>query len=539
MGFPSWLGDAVFYEIYPQSFYDTNGDGIGDLPGVLAKLDYIQSLGATAIWLNPCFESPFQDAGYDISDFYKIAPRYGTNDDMKTLCREVHARGMKIVLDLVAGHTSIEHPWFKDACKGPGTKYSNYYIWTNGWGSPQGDYRFISGYGPRDGYYMINFFYCQPALNYGFLDPDPRPGFEWQLPVDHPDVQRVREELKNIMKFWLDLGCDGFRVDMASSLVRGNRAAEGIRDLWQYYRHWLDAEYPEAVLISEWSQPTQAVPAGFHIDFMVHFGQAGYNGLFRAEPERLGNGACPDFKRSFFDRCGLGDASEFFRNLTGNLKVTDGLGYVAVPTGNHDMGRIRAGRTLEELRAAYAFILLLPGVPFIYYGDEIGMNNVYGLGNKEGSYNRSAARTPMQWAPGAQGGFSSASPEQFYLPLDPAIDRPDVETQEKDPGSLLHFTRRMIALRHAHAALRSDGGFREVFCEIGRSPVVYERFCDGESFIVAVNPAGKSSSAQFALPNADRYRPVEVSQGTELKVLPGVVELTLPACGFAIYQREA
>src|ERR1700733_7523249 len=136
---PSWLSSAIFYEIYPQSFCDSNGDGIGDLPGVIEKLDYIQSLGCTAIWLNPCFVSPHGDAGYDVADFYKVGKRYGNNADLKRLFVEAHRRGMKVCLDLVAGHTSTDHPWFKESAKAKKNKYSNWYIWTdNGWKAPGG-----------------------------------------------------------------------------------------------------------------------------------------------------------------------------------------------------------------------------------------------------------------------------------------------------------------------------------------------------------------------------------------------------------------
>ncbi|MGC4005089.1 MAG: alpha-amylase family glycosyl hydrolase [Pirellulales bacterium] len=159
---PRWLEDAVFYQIYPQSFYDTNSDGIGDIPGIIAKLDYIQSIGVNALWLNPVFESPFADAGYDITDFYKVAPRYGTNKDLVRLFKESHRRGMRVCLDLVAGHTSIEHPWFKASAKPEQNKYSDWYIWTNTtW--ENGVPNVIRGFSDRDGGYVSNFFYCQPA----------------------------------------------------------------------------------------------------------------------------------------------------------------------------------------------------------------------------------------------------------------------------------------------------------------------------------------------------------------------------------------
>ncbi len=537
MSNPSWLKNAVFYEIYPQSFCDTNGDGIGDLPGVIEKLDYVKSLGATAIWLNPCFESPFQDAGYDVSDFYKVAPRYGTNADLEKLFAEAHKRGLKVILDLVAGHTSIEHPWFKDSCKGPGTEYSDWYIWTdNAVDDPPEKYRFLEGYGERNALFMYNFFYFQPALNYGFCDPDP--AYPWQKPATHPAVQKVRQELKNIMKFWLDMGCDGFRVDMAPSLIRGDKAEDGIKALWQEYRSWLEKEYPQAVLVSEWSLPPKAVDAGFHIDFMVHVRQRGYTQLFRLEKERVGSSVISGTGRSFFDLDGLGDATGFFTDLTGNLEATQGKGYVAVPTGNHDMGRIRGKRSLDELKVVHTFLLLLPGVPFIYYGDEIGMDNVYGAGNKEGGYSRSVARTPMQWTADEKGGFSKASPDKFYLPLDPAPDRPNVAEQEKDPQSLLNFTRELIALRHSSTALSADGNFRVLYAKQNQVPVIYERFDAESSYVIAVNPSGREVSAYFALPDADCYEMVLASGGAELLVTPGATKLILPPVGYAVYRKK-
>ena len=210
---PAWVDNAVFYQIYPQTFYDSNGDGIGDLQGIIEKLDYVKSLGVNAIWLNPFYESPFRDAGYDVTDFYKVAPRYGTNDDAKRLFDEVHKRGMHIIIDYVPSYTSIDHPWFKASCDPKPNKYTNWYVWTNHtWFPGMDKYKasFIQGYCERDGMFMNNFFWHQPALNYGYAHPDPEQ--PWQLPVDHPDVMALKEEMKNVMRFWLDMGCDGFRV---------------------------------------------------------------------------------------------------------------------------------------------------------------------------------------------------------------------------------------------------------------------------------------------------------------------------------------
>ena len=277
---PDWLEKAVFYEIYPQSFFDSNGDGIGDLPGILEKLEYLQYLGINAVWLNPCFASPFQDGGYDISDFYQVAPRYGSNDDLQRLFIEARRLGIRILLDLVPGHTSTENAWFKQSCKAERNEYSDWYIWTNSvwtWNAP--GVQTVIGYSERDGNYITNFFHFQPALNYGFANPDPNQ--PWQQPVDAPGPQAVRRELKNIMKFWLDQGASGFRVDMAGSLVKNDPDNQATARLWQEIRAWLDQEYPEAALVSEWSNPTVAIPAGFHMDFLLPFASQAYSALFQ------------------------------------------------------------------------------------------------------------------------------------------------------------------------------------------------------------------------------------------------------------------
>ena len=216
----SWLKDAVFYEIYPQSFCDTNGDGIGDIQGIISKLDYIKSVGCNALWINPWYDSPFVDAGYDVRDFKAIASRYGTMADAEELFKVAHEKGIHVLIDLVPGHTSEEHAWFVESGKGqPSEEYAHRYIWTEnafcrGDGMP-----FIGGEQPRDGTYIINFFKCQPALNYGWREiHEPN----WQHPIDSPAALATREALKDVMRFWMAKGADGFRVDMADSLVKND-----------------------------------------------------------------------------------------------------------------------------------------------------------------------------------------------------------------------------------------------------------------------------------------------------------------------------
>lgn len=484
---PEWLKAAVFYQIYPQSFCDSNGDGIGDLQGIISRLDYLSSLGVTALWLGPIFESPFGDAGYDITDFYKVAPRYGSNRDIEKLIREAHERGLKVCLDLVAGHTSNKHPWFVASAQVGRNRHSDWYVWTDSaWEGEEPNV--VRGHSDRDGGYLPNFFYFQPALNYGYIRPDPAK--KWQLPTTHPAVKAVREELRKIMKFWLDKGVDGFRVDMAASLVRGDPDGRGIRDLWSFYRQWLDRNYPEAVLIAEWCNPRKAIAAGFDIDFLIHFGECAYNAL-------LGTpwGDQPGTRELhgppvFFDAEGRGNIRRFLDSYLGHYNATKGRGYISLPTGNHDFPRHRRIRGERDLRVIYAMLFTMPGVPFIYYGDEIGMRYLENLPSKEGSYrNRTGSRTPMQWKKGRNLGFSTAPASKLYLPVDRSQDAPTVQEQESDADSLLNFTRRLLALRASHPALGNVGRFRTVHAAKGKYPFVYERSDGKKRFWVAVNPA--------------------------------------------------
>ena len=279
---PQWLNQATFYEIYPQSFADSNADGIGDIPGIIEHLDYLLQLGCNAIWLNPLYESPFRDAGYDISDYTKVAARYGTNDDLASLFEAAHARGMHVLLDLVPGHTSNEHPWFHQSATDSANLYDDRYIWTDNWIEGGDGLPFIGGTEARNGAYIVNFFAFQPALNYGFAHP--RKG--WQAPALGDEALRTCDAMLDVMRFWLDMGADGFRVDMADSLVKGDDDGKPytIRT-WQYMFGQLRREYPEAAFVSEWGRPDEAFEAGFDMDFYLDWrwdGVAnGYNMLLR------------------------------------------------------------------------------------------------------------------------------------------------------------------------------------------------------------------------------------------------------------------
>lgn len=493
---PQWLDTAVFYQIYPASFSDTDGDGIGDLGGIISKLDYIQSVGVNAIWMSPVFSSEFRDGGYDITDFYSVAPRYGTNAQLVELVRQAHAKGMKVCLDLVAGHTSDRHPWFLQSMQADtNLHYSDYYIWTDSKDKrPGGGY--VASDAPRDGNYLRNFFDCQPALNYGFARPNP--ANPWEQPVDAPGPQAVRRELKNIIAFWMDKGVDGFRVDMAASLIKNDPGHVETRKLWHEMRRWFSARYPDGVLISEWSRPEEAIPAGFHIDFMMQFNTPGFPSLFfNKEGVEIQQDTC------YFQALGGGQIREFVDNYTHQRSKTLGLGYIALPTANHDCQRLSCGDRTDprQLKVAMTFLLTMPGTPFIYYGDEIGMRFLPDWPEKEGSImgrnaNRSGSRTPMQWAAGPTAGFSAGPADSLYLPLDPDPQRPTVAAQQDDPESLLNYVRGLLALRKETPALATRGDWRLVSDVDKPYPMVYARQPEnGPCYLVAVNPADRNVEA--------------------------------------------
>ncbi len=508
---PDWLEKAVFYEIYPQTFFDSNDDGIGDIPGIIDKLDYIASLGVDAVWLNPCFVSPFGDAGYDVADFYKVAPRYGTNEDLRRLFDEARARGIRVVLDLVAGHTSIENAWFKESSRHEKNPYTDWFVWTNSCWDPglPPQMNPVRGFSERNAGYIPNFFYFQPSLNYGFANPDPEKS--WQQPVDAPGPRAVREELRKIMKFWLDMGAAGFRVDMASSLIKNDPGHRANIQLWREMRTWMEANHPDAVLMSEWSYPERAIAAGFHIDFYIHFHTYGYTSLFRKN-SGFGFGSSR-YSFSFFDKAGAGNIMEFVDEFTHHYNATRDAGYICIPTGNHDIQpRLGRNRDWNDLKVAYAFLMTMPGVPKIYYGDEIGMQGVTGLPSKEGGYERTQVRTPMQWSHGPNAGFSFAKAADLYLPVEPELDQRTVADQEADPDSLLNSVRRFIELRRAHPALCNRSEFLPLYAQPGRYPLVYLRRGSGETILVAVNPAGRDVEVSI---------PAVEGAGGSVKVLYG------------------
>ena len=478
-----WLKDTVFYEIYPQSFKDSDGDGIGDINGIVQKLDYIKELGCNALWINPCYDSPFKDAGYDIRDYKKVAPRYGTNEDLFRLFDEAHKKGIRVLLDLVPGHTSEEHPWFLESQKVQKNEYSDRFIWTDYCFQGASGLPYIGGESERSACYILNFFKCQPALNYGFYKvTEP-----WQKSFRDPEALATREAIKDIMRFWLSHGCDGFRVDMAASLVKNDDDKKtGTSAVWKDVRRMLDLEFPDAAMVSEWSNPPLALRAGYDMDFCLNEPGGGYSTLMR-DYYNHGGSAHGDRNaedHSYFKKDAGGDINRFLDQYLTWYEDTRDLGYISLLTCNHDT--IRPSYTLDprELKLAYAFLFTLPGVPFLYYGDEIGMRYL-DVPTKEGGYFRTGSRTPMQWDGSANLGFSEGKASDLYLPVDTSADAPTVEAQEADRDSLLNTVRAILAIRHREKDLQADADF-QVICSENDKPLVYRR----GSLLCVVNPTG-------------------------------------------------
>ena len=526
---PDWLKDAVIYQIYPSSYKDSDGNGIGDIPGVISKLDYIEKLGVTAIWFNPVFASGWIDGGYDIIDFYRIDPRFGTNNDLVELVRQCHERGIKVMLDLVAGHTSDKHPWFLQSAEDTNLRYSDYFIWSDRLPDAKAEKdleemlkdpnymqntrgKWMKSDYPRAKYYNKNFYACQPALNYGYANPDPN--HPWEQSVDAPGPRAVRQELKNIMSFWYEKGVDGFRVDMAASLVKNDRDKTEIVKLWREMREWSDANYPDHVLMAEWNDPKYCLAAGFNVDMYLN-GAGSSNRLLYFDRKHQANGGV------YFSLNGCQPSTmDLYGNPWPEDKVewTKDWGYFATLTGNHDHLRLNTGdrNTPDQLRVMLSWVLTTP-LPILYYGDEIGIRSLVALPNVEGANHntkeRAGGRTPMQWDGSVNAGFSTCDPSQIYLPVcpewTPATSYPaylewkaagaqnptapgaiTVESQENDPASLLNWTRALIAFRKATPAFWADSAFEPVFNEQKPYPMVYTRSDGTSTYIVALNPTG-------------------------------------------------
>jgi maltose alpha-D-glucosyltransferase / alpha-amylase len=451
---PLWFKTAVFYEIHLRGFYDGDGDGSGDFRGLTDKLDYLQWLGVDCIWLLPMYQSPLRDGGYDIADFFAIHEDYGVIEDVRRFIDEAHQRGMRVIADLVMNHTSIDHPWFQEARSRPDSPKRDWYVWSDTKDRYQ-DARIIFidaetsnwTWDEQGGaYYWHRFFHHQPDLNY-----------------DNPEVQ---EAMLDVLRFWLDLGLDGFRLDAVPYLFeRDGTDCENLDETHAYLkrvRREVEENFPDRVLLAEANQwPADVVDyfgdgdechMAFHFPVMPRMFMAARREDATPILEIL------DRTPPIPQNCQWG---LFLRNhdeLTLEMVTDDERDYMYKEYAKDPRMRINLGirRRLAplldngraEIELMTAILFSLPGSPVLYYGDEIGMgDNVY-LGDRDG------VRTPMQWTGDRNGGFSTADFAQLYAPpsMDPVygFQALNVEAQLRTPSSLLRWTHRFIALRKEH-----------------------------------------------------------------------------------------
>ena len=485
-----WYKDAVFYEVYVRAYKDINGDGHGDLRGLIEKLDYLQDLGVNALWLLPIYPSPLKDDGYDIADFYDIHPDYGTLEDFKALIDAAHEREIRVITDLVLNHTSDQHPWFQEARRDPDSKYRDYYVWSDD-DSKYSQARIIfldtedSNWTWDEAagqYYWHRFFSSQPDLNY-----------------DNPQVQ---EEMLKILSFWLDLGVDGFRADAVPYLYeREGTNCENLPETHEYLkrvRAYLDENYPGRILLAEANQwPEDLMPyfgdgqdefhMGFHFPLMPRLYLALLDGdrtplewILERTPALQDQNQWCLFLRNH-DELTLEMVTEEEREKLwdnyapqSRMRLNLGIRRRLAPLMDNDQRKICLLNSM---------LFTFPGSPIIYYGDEIGMGDNIEL------FDRNGVRTPMQWTAGSLAGFSSAPEHLHYEPVINSDgygpERVNVAAQETDPNSLLNTIRQMIAIRKEHQAF-GWGDFNWV--EFGSKSIAsYTRTYKAEELLIINN----------------------------------------------------
>ncbi len=546
---PLWFQQAVFYEVFVRAFRDATGDGNGDLRGLTDSLDYLQWLGIDCLWLLPIFDSPMRDGGYDTSDFGAVHPAYGSLDDARRMTDEAHARDMRVIIDLVLNHTSDQHAWFEASRRdrdnhGPDSK-RDWYVWADdehGYADVpiifHDTERSNWTWDPvREQYYWHRFFHHQPDLN--FANPD------------------VRQAMLDVVRFWLDLGIDGFRLDAVPYLFEEEgtlcQNLPATHEFLKQLRADVDRTHPGRLLLAEANQwPTELrdyfgdgdeCHMCFNFPLMPRMFLSAKRGD-RTPIEMILN-TTPDIPSG----CSWG---LFLRNhdeLTLEM-VTDAerdelfTEYAADPTMRRNTGIARRlapllgnNRVLMEL--FHSLLLSLPGSPVMYYGDEIGMGDDVRLGDRD------SVRTPMQWTPDRNGGFSIATPDQLYLPViaDPVygVQALNVEAEQMNASSFLHWVRRMLHVRRAHPVL-ATGSLTQVTVENtaifayvrgSADPAVNDLLC-------VTNLSARAQPALLPLASLAGMQPVELLGGVPFPTIgDDPYQLTLPPHGFFWFELRA
>jgi maltose alpha-D-glucosyltransferase/alpha-amylase len=536
---PLWFKRAVFYEIHIRGFFDGNGDGSGDFRGLTEKLDYLQWLGIDCIWLLPFYRSPLRDGGYDVSDFDAINPDYGTVEDVRAFLEASHERGIRVIADFVMNHTSNDHEWFQQSRTDPDGPYGDFYVWSDSDERYQ-DARIIFidtessnwTWDPvRQQYFWHRFFSHQPDLNY-----------------DNPAVQ---EAMMDALRFWLDLGLDGFRLDAVPYLYeRDGTNGENLPETHEFLkrvRATIDEEYPDRVLLAEANQWPEDVVDYFgdgdecHMCFHFPVMPRMFMSVRREEATPMYEilGRTPGIP----DNCAWG---LFLRNhdeLTLEMVTDEERDYMYAEYARDPRMKLNLGirRRLaplldngrDEIELMHAILFSLPGSPVLYYGDEIAMgDNVY-LGDRDG------VRTPMQWTGDRNGGFSRADFAQLYAPplMDPVYgyQAVNVEAQLRTPTSLLRWVKRFIALRKEHPVF----GFGTYEPLTPSNPRVFAHVRRWQEDVVLCvhNLARSAQFVELNLSEFEGWHPVELFGRTRF---PSIGEwsylLTLAPRGFYWFQ---
>ena len=510
---PLWYKDAIIYELHVRAFKDGNGDGIGDFPGLIQKLDYVRDLGATCLWLLPFFPSPLKDDGYDISDYLGVHAMYGTIDDFRSFLDAAHDRELQVMIELVVNHTSDQHPWFQAARRAPrGSPERDFYVWSDT-EQKYKDARIIFSDTERSNwtwdpvaeqYYWHRFFSHQPDLNY-----------------DNP---RVVEEILKVMRYWLDMGVDALRVDAIPYLVeREGTRCENLPEthvVIKTLRREIDLQYSGRVLLAEANQwPTDVRPYfgdGDECHMAFHFPLMPRIYMALRQEDRLPITDIISQTPEIPETC---QWALFLRNhdeLTLEMVTNDERDYMYIAYSADPRMRLNLGirrrlaplvdNNRRRIELLNSLLLSFPGTPILYYGDELGMgDNIY-LGDRNG------VRTPMQWNADRNAGFSTATPARLYSPviMDPVwgYEAINVEAQQSDPSSLLSWMRNMIALRKLFAVF-GRGGI-EFLDPSNRKVLAYLRQYDSEQILCVANLSRFAQPVDLDLSKLEGMTPVEM-----------------------------
>ncbi|GAA1511850.1 maltose alpha-D-glucosyltransferase [Dactylosporangium maewongense] len=538
----TWYQRAVFYEVLVRAFADSNADGSGDIQGLIGQLDYLQWLGVDCLWLPPFYDSPLRDGGYDIRDFYKVLPDFGTVEDFVELLDAAHKRGIRVITDLVMNHTSDSHLWFQESRRDPTGPYGDYYVWSDD-NTAYSDARIIFvdteesnwTFDPvRRQFYWHRFFHHQPDLNY-----------------ENPEVQR---EMLDVLRFWLGLGIDGFRLDAVPYLFEDEGTnCENLPATHEFLRRCrkvIDDEFPGRVLLAEANQwPADVVQyfgdgdechMAFHFPLMPRIFMAVRRESRFPISEILAH--TPPIPAN----CQWGIFLRNHDELTLEMVTDEERDYMYAeyakdPRMRANVGiRRRLAPLLEndrnQIELFTALLLSLPGSPVLYYGDEIGMGDNIWLGDRDG------VRTPMQWTPDRNAGFSQANPGRLYLPAIQdhvyGYQSINVEAQKESSTSVLNWTRTMLQVRRRHEAF-AVGVFRELG---GSNPSIlaFVRVHEEDVVLCVNNLSRFPQPIELNLQQWAGYTPIELTghvQFPNIGQLPYL--LTLPGHGFYWFQLVA